>query len=73
MLIGALMGYFAHPYWLALHAVVGAGLVFAGITDACGMGMLLARVSLNQVGNHTTSAAVGVLSRGPLRRMLGDW
>jgi rhodanese-related sulfurtransferase len=49
VLISALLGYFAHPYWIALAAFVGAGLVFAGITDTCGMGMLLARMPWNQV------------------------
>lgn len=50
VLTGALLGYFAHPYWIALPAFVGAGLIFAGVTDACGMGMLLARMPWNQVG-----------------------
>jgi rhodanese-related sulfurtransferase len=40
---------FAHPYWIGLSAFAGAGLVFAGITDTCGMGMLLARMPWNQV------------------------
>jgi hypothetical protein len=35
-----------HFVWLA--AFVGAGLVYAGITDTCGMGMLLARMPWNQ-------------------------
>jgi rhodanese-related sulfurtransferase len=38
-----------HPAFLGLAAFVGAGLVFAGITDTCGMGMLLARMPWNQV------------------------
>jgi hypothetical protein len=32
---------------LGLSAFVGAGLVFAGVTDTCGMGMLLARMPWN--------------------------
>jgi hypothetical protein len=32
----------------ALSAFVGAGLFFAGVTDTCGMGMLLARMPWNQ-------------------------
>ena len=32
-----------------LSAVVGAGLVFAGVTDTCGMGMVLARMPWNRV------------------------
>jgi rhodanese-related sulfurtransferase len=49
VLIGSLLGAFVSPYWIGLAAFVGAGLVFAGITDTCGMGMLLARMPWNQV------------------------
>ncbi len=38
-----------HPAFLAVPAFVGAGLVFAGVTDTCGMGMLLAKMPWNQV------------------------
>jgi len=44
---GALLGYFVDPAWIALSGFVGAGLVFAGITDTCGMGMLIARMPWN--------------------------
>jgi rhodanese-related sulfurtransferase len=49
VLLGVLLGWFVHPALLALAAFVGAGLVFAGITDTCGMGLLLARMPWNQV------------------------
>jgi rhodanese-related sulfurtransferase len=48
VLIGTLLSYFVHPYWSVLPAFVGAGLLFAGITNTCGMGMLLARMPWNQ-------------------------
>lgn len=44
---------FVHPAFLALSAFVGAGLVFAGVTDTCGMGMLLARMPWNQTGGSS--------------------
>ncbi len=44
---GATLGYLVHPAWIALPTFVGAGLVFAGFTDTCGMGMLLARMPWN--------------------------
>jgi len=47
VLTGALLGYFMNPPWIALSGFVGAGLIFAGITDTCGMGMLLARMPWN--------------------------
>jgi len=48
VLLGSLLGWFIHPEFNGLAAFVGAGLVFAGITDTCGMGMLLARMPWNQ-------------------------
>jgi rhodanese-related sulfurtransferase len=49
VVIGCALGFFVHPYFIGLAAFVGAGLVFAGITDTCGMGLLLARMPWNQV------------------------
>jgi len=49
VVLGTGLGAFVHPGFLALSAFVGAGLVFAGITDTCGMGMLLARMPWNRV------------------------
>ena len=49
VLLGVLLGWLVHPVFLGLSAFVGAGLVFAGITDTCGMGMLLARMPWNQI------------------------
>jgi rhodanese-related sulfurtransferase len=48
VLLGLGLAWF-HPIFLALSAFVGAGLVFAGVTDTCGMGMLLARMPWNRV------------------------
>ena len=36
------------PLFALIPAVIGSGLVFAGITDTCGMGMLLARLPYNR-------------------------
>lgn len=48
VLLGTILGAFVHPYFLGLAGFVGAGLVFAGITDTCGMGMMLAKMPWNQ-------------------------
>ena len=48
VVIGAVVGHFVHPGGFALSAFVGAGLVFAGVTDTCGMGMLIARMPWNR-------------------------
>ena len=47
VLLGAGLGAFVHPAFMGLSAFVGAGLMFSGITDTCGMGMLLARMPWN--------------------------
>ncbi len=49
VLIGALLGLLVHPAFVGLSAFVGAGLVFAGVTDTCGMGLMLARMPWNRV------------------------
>ena len=47
VLTGFLLTWLVNPYFLGLSAFVGGGLVFAGITDWCGMGLLLARMPWN--------------------------
>jgi rhodanese-related sulfurtransferase len=55
VVIGSALGLLVHPYFIGLAAFVGAGLVFAGVTDTCGMGMLLARMPWNQVQVESSS------------------
>lgn len=57
VLLGTAVGYFVHPAALGLAAFVGAGLTFAGITDTCGMAMLLAKMPWNQASGASCSAA----------------
>ena len=45
---GGAAALFADPLFAALPLAVGAGLVFAGLTDTCMMGMLLARMQWNR-------------------------
>lgn len=47
-LLGAVLGFLVHPYFIGLSAFIGAGLMFAGITDTCGMGMMLSKMPWNQ-------------------------
>jgi hypothetical protein len=50
----AVLSHWVHPWWIGLSGFVGAGLIFAGITDTCGMGLLLARMPWNNVGSCET-------------------
>lgn len=53
VLVGALLAIFVDARFAAISAFVGAGLMFAGITDTCGMGMLLAKMPWNQVKDES--------------------
>ena len=55
VVLGTALGAFVHPAFLGLAAFVGAGLVFAGVTDTCGMGMVLARMPWNRAGGDVAS------------------
>jgi rhodanese-related sulfurtransferase len=48
VLLGVCLGWLLHPGFLGLAAFVGGGLVFSGLTDTCGMGMLLAKLPWNR-------------------------
>lgn len=48
VLLGVILSQTVHPWCIALSGFVGAGLIFAGITDWCGMGLLLAKAPWNQ-------------------------
>jgi rhodanese-related sulfurtransferase len=51
--LGALLSGWVHPAWILLSAFVGAGLIFAGVTNTCGMALLLAQMPWNP-SNTTT-------------------
>jgi len=46
--LGSLAAWFVAPAFLILPGFVGAGLVFAGVTDTCGMAMMLAKMPWNK-------------------------
>lgn len=48
VLAGVVLGASLAPGWYALSGFVGAGLIFAGITNWCGMGLLLAKAPWNK-------------------------
>jgi len=56
---GVLLGVFVHAAFLALAGLVGAGLVFAGVTDWCGLGLLLARMPWNRAKSGAGAPAAG--------------
>jgi rhodanese-related sulfurtransferase len=64
VLVGASLGWLVHPAFIGLSAFIGAGLVFAGITDTCGLGMLLARMPWNRV-KDTAASCCKIQEVGP--------
>lgn len=48
VLLGVVGGALLGRWFFAISGAVGAGLVFAGVTDTCAMGMLLSRMPWNQ-------------------------
>ncbi len=66
VVLGVALGWWASPWFLLLSAFVGAGLVFAGVTDTCAMGLLLARMPWNQAA--PSPADQGVPPKASLRR-----
>ncbi len=48
VLLGVVLAYFVHPYFVGLSAFVGAGLMFAGATGYCPMGSMIAGMPWNQ-------------------------
>lgn len=48
ILAGVILGSWLSPTFYVLSGLVGAGLLFAGLTDTCALGMLLAKLPYNQ-------------------------
>jgi glyoxylase-like metal-dependent hydrolase (beta-lactamase superfamily II)/rhodanese-related sulfurtransferase len=62
-LLGVLMGFFIHPAFLVLSGLLSAGLIFAGITGQCGMGIMLAKMPWNKASGQGVPA-VGTCAAG---------
>lgn len=56
--LGAIGALTLSPWLAIVPAVIGSGLVFAGITDRCGMGMMLARLPYNQGARTCDTEAI---------------
>lgn len=61
---GAILALTVNPLFALLPAFIGSGLVFAGITNLCGMAMLLARLPYNRPAACDVGAMVHALREG---------
>jgi len=53
---GALLGLMVNPLFSIIPLFVGGGLVFAGITDRCGMALLLTKAPWNKMSSNASCA-----------------
>jgi rhodanese-related sulfurtransferase len=56
--IGGILALGLSPWFALLPALVGSGLVFSGVTDRCGMALLLARLPYNRSAGCDVQAMV---------------
>jgi rhodanese-related sulfurtransferase len=71
--IGGLLALTVNAWFALIPSFVGGGLVFAGITDTCGMAMLLSRLPYNSTVSCDVPAMVQALKTGaaPIALMRG--
>ena len=53
VLVGAILSFTTNYWFILLSGFVGAGLVFASVTNTCTMGMMLAKLPYNQTNNFS--------------------
>ena len=57
ILLGVALGFLIHSGFFLLPALVGAGLLHAGLTDSCLMGMVLSKLPMNRIKNSPSTPA----------------
>lgn len=62
--MGGILALTVNPLWALLPTFIGSGLVFAGITDTCGMAMVLSKLPYNRPASCDVDAMVAALKRG---------
>lgn len=65
VLLGLLLAWWIDPLFLLLSAFVGAGLVWAGVTDRCGMALVLARAPWNRASENRAIETGGCAATPP--------
>ena len=68
---GGLLGFLVNPAFALVPAFIGSGLVFAGVTDKCGMALLLSHLPYNRA-SCDVPAMVRALASGGAPARLGS-
>ncbi|MFD3695378.1 rhodanese-like domain-containing protein [Streptomyces sp. NPDC058646] len=63
VLLGLLLGLLVHPAFQLLSAGIAAGLVFAALSNSCGMAVVLGRLPFNQRGKAPGDAPLPSVAR----------
>jgi rhodanese-related sulfurtransferase len=58
VLMGWVLGTWVHPAWFGICGFMGAGLIFSGIADFCGLARILAKAPWNKAGGDCACAVV---------------
>lgn len=61
---GGILALLVNPLFALVPALIGSGLVFAGVTDFCPMALLLGRLPYNRVGACDVNLVVAALKNG---------
>jgi rhodanese-related sulfurtransferase len=69
--VGGVLALAVNPLFALVPTFVGSGLVFAGVTDTCGMAMVLSRLGYNRPANCDVPAMVAALKNGSAPRGIG--
>jgi rhodanese-related sulfurtransferase len=62
--VGAVLALLVSPWFALLPALVGGGLVFSGVTDTCGLALLLGHLPHNRPASCDVPAMVRALTEG---------
>ncbi len=62
--VGGLLGALVNPLFAVVPAVVGSGLVYAGLTDNCGLALVLAKLPYNRPAGCDVETMVRALKAG---------
>ncbi|HUB24357.1 MAG TPA: rhodanese-like domain-containing protein [Tepidisphaeraceae bacterium] len=72
VLVGLALAWCVHPAFVAVSMFVGAGLVFAGITNYCGMAIVMAKMPWNRSPTTPPSDAKIMPSQPGIPRQIGS-
>jgi len=63
VLLGTMLGWLVHPAFFGLSAFMGAGLIFAGVTDTCALAAVMGRMPWNQCEQSANSGCACLSSQ----------